>query len=81
MVLAVTFRIKNDIFAERLWIAIQEDKTTQAILKKIGQRNVKKFAKEDKFLIFQERIYVPTKLRSKIIAEQHKMLIYKHQGQ
>ena len=35
---------------------------TQAILKKISQGDIKKFIKKNKFLLFQERIYVPTKL-------------------
>ena len=52
MVLTVTFRIKNDVFAERLRTVIQEDKTTQVILKKVGQGDIKKFAKKDKFLLF-----------------------------
>ena len=34
MVLAVTFRVKNNTFMEWLWIAIWDDETTQAILKK-----------------------------------------------
>ena len=36
MVLAATFRIKNNVFAERLQAVIQEDKITQVILKKIS---------------------------------------------
>ena len=78
MVLAVIFRVKNNIFVERLRTAIQEDKTTQTILKKISQGDVKEFTKKDKFLLFQGEIYVPTKLRSEIIAEQHKLPIYKY---
>ena len=34
MVLIVIFRIKNDVFAERLRTVIREDETTQTILKK-----------------------------------------------
>ena len=34
MVLAVMFRIKNDTFTERLRTVIQDDETTQTILKK-----------------------------------------------
>ena len=41
-------------------------------------RRSKKFTKKDKFLLFQGRIYVPTKLRSKIIANYYKLLIYKY---
>ena len=52
MVLAVTFRAENNTFVEQLWIAIWEDKTTQAILKEISQGDVKKFTKKDKFLLF-----------------------------
>ena len=40
--------------------------------------DVKEFAKKDGFLIFQKRIYVPIKLRKKIITEQYKLLIYKY---
>ena len=69
MVLAATFRIRNNTFAEQLRSAIQENKTTQTILKKISQGDIKKFTKKNKFLLFQERIYVPTKLQKKIIAE------------
>ena len=36
MVLAATFRVKNKVFAEQLYIVIQEDKITQAILKKMS---------------------------------------------
>ena len=57
---------------------IQDNEATQAILKEMGQRNIEEFAEEDKFLLFQERIYVPTSLRKKIITEQHKLLIYKY---
>ena len=79
MVLAATFRVENNTFAEWLRTAIQSDETTQAILKKISQGDVKEFAKKDGFLLFQGRIYVPTKLCSDVIAEQHKLPIYKHQ--
>ena len=72
------FRVKNNTFIEQLRTVIQEDDTTKTILKKISQGNVKEFTEEDRFLLFQERIYVPTKLRSKIIAEQHKLSFYKH---
>ena len=46
------FRVKNNVFTKQLKIVIWEDKTTQAILKKINQGDVKKFAKKDKFLLF-----------------------------
>ena len=36
MVLAVTFKVENNVFAKQLWKVIQEDETTQAILKKMG---------------------------------------------
>ena len=36
MVLAVMFRVENNTFIKLLRMAIQEDRTTQAILKKIG---------------------------------------------
>ena len=52
IVLVATFKVKNDTFAEQLRSAIQKDKTTQAILKKISQEDVKKFTKKDKFLLF-----------------------------
>ena len=40
--------------------------------------DIKEFAKKDKFLLFQEKIYVPIKLRKEIIAEQHKLPIHKY---
>ena len=52
MVLAVMFRVKNNTFAERLRTAIQKDNTTKAILKKMGQGDVKGFTKKDKLLLF-----------------------------
>ena len=52
MVLAATFRVENDTFIEQLRTAIQEDETTQAILKEINQGDIKEFIKEDKFLLF-----------------------------
>ena len=52
MVLIVTFRVKNNTFTEWLWTVIQKDKTTQAILKEISQEDIKKFIKEDGFLLF-----------------------------
>ena len=61
--------------------AIQKNKTTQAILKKISQGSVEEFTKKDKFLLFQERIYMLTNLRKEIVAEQHELPIHKHQGQ
>ena len=69
MVLAAIFRIKNNVFMEQLRIVIQEDKTTQNILKKISLRDIKEFIIKERFLLFQEKIYVPTKLRKKVIAE------------
>ena len=36
MVLAATFRVKNNIFTEYLRAVIQKDKITQIILKKIS---------------------------------------------
>ena len=52
MVLAATFRVKNNVFTKWLQIAIQEDETTQIILKKMSLRDVKGFTKEEKFLLF-----------------------------
>ena len=52
MVLAATFRVKNDNFAERLRTAIQEDETTQVILKEISHGNIENFTEEDRFLLF-----------------------------
>ena len=43
MVLVVTFRAENNTFAERFKKVIQNNKITQAILKKINLGNVKKF--------------------------------------
>ena len=79
MVLAATFRVKNNTFAEQLRAAVRNNKIMQAILKEVSQEDIKKFTKKDKFLLFQERIYVPTKLQSEIIAEQYKLLIQKYQ--
>ena len=52
MVLAATFRVKNNNFAERLRTAIQEDETTQIVLKEMSHRNIKNFTEEDRFLLF-----------------------------
>ena len=52
MVLAVTFRVENNDFAEWLRAVIREDETTQNILKKMSMRNVEEFTKKDKFLLF-----------------------------
>ena len=52
MVLAVTFRVENNTFAEQLRTAIQENNTTKIILKKLSQGEVEKFAKKNKFLLF-----------------------------
>ena len=78
MVLVATFRVKNKNFAKRLQTVIQENKTTQDILKKMSLGDIKKFAKKDRFLLFQKRIYMPTKLRNEIITEQHKLPIHKY---
>ena len=43
MVLAATFRVKNNTFAERLRTVIQNNKTTQVILKKISLEDIEKF--------------------------------------
>ena len=69
MVLAVMFRVGNNTFVKWLRTATQNNETTQAILKKISLGDVEEFTEEDKFLLFQERIYVPIRLRSKIITE------------
>ena len=52
MVLAVMFRVENDTFAKRLRIATQNNETTQAILKKMGQGDVEGFTKKDRFLLY-----------------------------
>ena len=78
MVLAATFRVKNNTFTEQLRTATQEDNITKTIIKEMSQEDIKKFTKNQKFLLFQRRIYVPTKLQSKIITEQHKLPIYKY---
>ena len=62
MVLAVMFRVENNGFTEQLRIVIQEDEITQVILKELGQGDIKKFTKKYRFLFFQKRIYVPTRL-------------------
>ena len=73
------FRVKNNTFIKRLRTAIQKDKTTQAILKKISQGDIEEFTKKERFLLFQEKIYIPTSLREEIITEQHKLPIHGHQ--
>ena len=78
MVLAVTFRVKNNIFTKQLRTVIQKDKTTQDILKKISIGDIKGFTKKDRFLLYQEKIYVPTRLKKEIIAKQHKSPIQKY---
>ena len=52
MVLAATFRVKNDVFAEWLRMVVRGGETTQDILKEISLGNIKEFAEEDKFLLF-----------------------------
>ena len=52
MVLVVTFRVKNNVFAEWLWTVIREDKITQNILKEMREGDIKKFIKKNKFLLF-----------------------------
>ena len=52
MILAVMFRAENNTFIKRLRNVIQNDNTTQAILKEISQGDVKEFMEEDKFLLF-----------------------------
>ena len=37
------FRVKNNAFAKRLRTVIQNNKTTQTILKKISQGDIKEF--------------------------------------
>ena len=69
MVLAATFRVENNVFAEQLRIAIQEDETAQTILKEMSLGDIEEFTKKDGFLTFQGRIYVPTRLRSEIITK------------
>ena len=55
---------------------IREDKTTQNILKKMSLGDIKEFTKKNGFLLFQGRIYVPTKLKKEIITEQHELPIH-----
>ena len=43
MVLATIFRAENNAFAEQLRTATQKNDTTQAILKKLSQGDIKKF--------------------------------------
>ena len=78
MDLAVTFRVENNTFVERLRAVIQEDKITQNILKELSLGGVKEFAEKDKFLLFQGKIYVPIKLRKEVIIKQHNLPIYKY---
>ena len=78
MILVVTFRVKNNIFTKWLQTVIREDEAAQNILKEISLGDIKEFIKKKGFLLFQEKIYVPTKLRKEIIAEQYKLSIYKY---
>ena len=43
MVLAITFRVKNIIFAEQLRTMIQDNETTQVILKKMSLGDIERF--------------------------------------
>ena len=52
MVLAVTFRVKNNIFAEQLRTMIQDNETTQVILKKMSLEDIEEFTQKEKFLLF-----------------------------
>ena len=52
MVLAVMFRVENNTFVGRLRAVIREDKTMQNILKEMSLRDIKEFAKKDRFLLF-----------------------------
>ena len=52
MVLAAMFRAENNISTKQLRVAICNNKTIQAILKKISQGDIREFTKEDRFLLF-----------------------------
>ena len=52
MVLAATFRVKNDTFTKQLRTAVQENRTTQNILKEVSLRDIKEFIKKNRFLLF-----------------------------
>ena len=52
MVLVAMFKVENNIFAEWLRTAVRENKTTQVILKELGQGDIKEFTKKDRFLLF-----------------------------
>ena len=52
MVLVVMFRVKNNIFVKWLRTVVQNNETTQAILREISQEDIKKFAEKDEFLLF-----------------------------
>ena len=43
MVLAATFRAKNNTFAEQLRTAIQNNRTVQAVLKEISLEDIEEF--------------------------------------
>ena len=43
MVLVATFRVKNNTFTKQLREVIQNNNTTQAILKEMDQGDIKKF--------------------------------------
>ena len=44
MVLVVMFRVENNTFIKRLRTVTQNDDTTQAILKEMGQGDIKGFS-------------------------------------
>ena len=46
------FWVKNNTIIEWLRTAIQNDDTTQTILKEMGQGDIKGFIQKDKFLLF-----------------------------
>ena len=52
IVLAAIFRVKNSTFTKRLRTAIQNNNTTQAIIKEMSQGDIEKFTQKDGFLLF-----------------------------
>ena len=52
IVLAATFRVKNNIFAKQLQTAIREDEAAQNILKEISLGDIKEFTEKEGFLLF-----------------------------
>jgi len=63
---------ENPALADKIKAAYISDATAQSL-----SYYFKKSA--EGLLLYEERIYLPQKLREKLICKQHKLLAYKHQ--